>query len=329
MATYKPFVDLNVGFSNAENYRRRENRELLTRYFVGDDFLDRIIDPNIYYVVGEKGTGKTAYATYLSNTVYKRNRVSTFDVRQTEYHKFIELKGKGHLPLSQYVEVWRTLLLMACATTVITSAGTPEFLHRFTKLGNLKKTIDEFYQNAFAPEIVKMISFVESGEVASSLLAKYAGLESGISSKLGYQATDSNSVFQTNLLKIRKSFESTLSTVKLDENITIFIDGIDIRPSDIAYSDYFDCVRGLVEAIWSINSDFLANIRDSKGRIKVVLLVRPDIFLRTGLHNINTKLRDNSVFLNWMTTYKDYRSSLLFKVADRLLAAQQSELPTN
>lgn len=98
-----------------------------------------------------------------------------------------------------------------------------------------------------------------------------------------------------------------------------------MRPADIAYEDYFECVQGLIEAVWSINNDFLSNIKDSKGRIRVVLLVRPDIFLRTGLHNLNTKIRDNSVFLNWMTTYKDYRNSSLFRVADRLLAAQQLE----
>ena len=41
---YLPFTDLNVGFSNAENYQRRENRELLSKYFVRDDYLDRILD---------------------------------------------------------------------------------------------------------------------------------------------------------------------------------------------------------------------------------------------------------------------------------------------
>jgi cold shock CspA family protein len=55
-----------------------------------------------------------------------------------------------------------------------------------------------------------------------------------------------------------------------------------------------------------------------------VLLGRPDILIRTGLHNINTKLKDNSVFLNWQTAYKDYRTSQLFKVADRILSAQQT-----
>ena len=51
---YRAFTDLNVGFSNAENYRRRENKELLARYFVRDQFLERLLDPNVYFLVGEK-----------------------------------------------------------------------------------------------------------------------------------------------------------------------------------------------------------------------------------------------------------------------------------
>ena len=279
---------------------------------------------NIFYLVGEKGTGKTAYATYLKNSNYKAHKVTIFDVRQTEYQKFLELKRQGHLPLSQYAEVWRTLLLMAAATSILSESGTPDFLKRFTKIGALKNAIDDFYQNAFAPEIVKMLSFVESAEVASSLIAKYMKVGGEVASKIRHEAHHSESIFQINLLKIRQAFEGALRGVKLDDNFLIFIDGIDVRPTDIAYSDYFECVRGLMEGIWAINNDFLANIKDSPGRIRVVLLVRPDTFLRTGLHNQNTKLRDNSVFLNWITTYKDYRGSLLFKVADRLLSAQQT-----
>ena len=41
---YLPFTELNVGFSNAENYQRKENKELLARYFVRDEFLDRLLD---------------------------------------------------------------------------------------------------------------------------------------------------------------------------------------------------------------------------------------------------------------------------------------------
>jgi len=99
------FTDLNTGFSNAGNYQKKENKELLAKYFVRDEHLDRILRSSIYYLIGEKGTGKTAYATYLRNSRYKNNVCSIYDVTQTEYQKFLELKKRGHLPLSQYVEV--------------------------------------------------------------------------------------------------------------------------------------------------------------------------------------------------------------------------------
>ena len=319
----KPLSDLNLGFTNAENYRKRENKELLNKYFVQDEYLDKVLNSNIYFLIGEKGTGKTAYATFLRNHDYKNHRSAIFDVRQTEYQKFLELKKTQHLVLSQYADVWRAILLMSVASSILAQSGTPEFLRRFTKLKALKLAIDEFYDNAFAPEIVRMISFVESGEVSTSLVAKYEGTGGEVKGKLLREVRDSESKFQLNLLKIRRSFEEAIAAVKLDYNCLVFIDGVDVRPGDIGYNDYFECVRGLIEAIWYVNNDFLANIRDSVGRIRIVILVRPDILLKTGLHNINTKIKDNSVFLSWATTYKDYRTSLLFRVADRLLSSQQ------
>ncbi len=321
----KNFTDLNLGFTNAENYRRRANKELLAKYFVRDSYLEKLLDPNVYFLVGEKGTGKTAYSTYLRNNKYRGKNAFAYDVRQTEYQKFLELKRMGHLPLSQYSEVWSTLLLILAATSILETSATPEFLRRFTKLASLKKAIDDFYDNAFAPEIVKILSFVESSERSTSLIAKYGQIQAKVEGKDKKEVENSNSTFQTNLLKIRQSFESALDSLRLDEDYIVFIDGIDVRPAEILYEDYFECVRGLIEAVWELNNDFLADIKGSKGRIRVVLLVRPDIFLRTGLHNVNTKIRDNSVFLNWWTTYKDYRTSTLFTVADRLLSAQQNE----
>jgi cold shock CspA family protein len=108
--------------------------------------------------------------------------------------------------------------------------------------------------------------------------------------------------------------------------MVLFIDGIDIRPASVPYERYLDCVKGLANAVWSVNNDFFPSIRGSKGRLRVVLLLRPDIFNSLGLQNRNTKLRDNAVVLDWRTVYYSHRSSDLFKMADRLFSAQQDEI---
>lgn len=56
-------------------------------------------------------------------------------------------------------------------------------------------------------------------------------------------------------------------------------------------------------------------------------LLRPDIFNSLGLQNRNTKLKDNSVVLDWRTRYNSHRDSNLFKLADRLFSVQQDSRP--
>lgn len=69
-----PIPDLNLGFRDAENYKRRENKDLFNRIFIRTRELDNLCALNVFFLVGEKGTGKTAYAVYLANNSYKNTR---------------------------------------------------------------------------------------------------------------------------------------------------------------------------------------------------------------------------------------------------------------
>ena len=66
----KTIRQLNLGFNDAENYQKRENKELFNSIFVKNFFLDELLQSSTYFLVGEKGTGKTAYAVFLANNVY-------------------------------------------------------------------------------------------------------------------------------------------------------------------------------------------------------------------------------------------------------------------
>jgi len=117
--------------------------------------------------------------------------------------------------------------------------------------------------------------------------------------------------------------------LKLGKSHLVFIDGIDIRPSSIPYEEYLECIRGLANAVWELNNDYFPSIRDSTGRMRAILLVRPDIFASLGLQNQNTKIRDNAVLLDWSTTYRDHRNSDIFAVTDKSLSHDQPEKGMN
>lgn len=317
-----PVSELKFGFSDAENYKRKENKDLFNKIFLRNEALERLTQPHISFLIGEKGTGKTAYAVYFENNNISGICAKLKYIRETEYQKFIVLKNNKHLSLSDYTNIWKVIIYLLISQNIIDGVeGKSSFLKRFSKFAALHEAIDEFYNKAFSPEIIEALHFVESAEIAAKLMAA----KSEIGGKAAAEVSGDDSRFKTNLLYIQRQFEEALKSLKLNESHLLFIDGIDIRPESIAFSDYLECVKGLANATWSLNSDFFANIKDSSGRLRVILLVRPDIFNSLGLQNRNNKIRDNSVLLDWRTTYHNYRLSEIFRLIDRLLSAQQDK----
>lgn len=211
------------------------------------------------------------------------------------------------------------ILYLLLATQVREKEGTISRLLNYSKFASLNAAIDEYYMNAFSPEIIQALSFVQESKLAAELLHKHANFRE--SSKNSTNFLENR--FQINLFYVQRQFEEALSQIRISQNHILFIDGIDIRPSSIPYDEYIDCIKGLANAVWEINNDFTPTIKGGKGRMRVVLLIRPDIFESIGLQNQNTKIRDNSVFLDWRTEYNAHRNSNLFEVVDHMLAIQQ------
>jgi len=317
----KKITDLEFGFPDAENYKRRETKQLFNKLFIQNDFLEQLCEPQISFLIGDKGTGKTAYSLYLSNNQYKHNFAFSKFIRETDYQKFITLKKEKNLQLSDYTSIWKVILLLLLSEEIYEKEPQLDILKNFGKFKILHDTIDEYYYGAFSPEIIQAMQFIVESEISASLLSKYAHLEG---KEKEIKTFDKNR-FQANLFYIEKQFKDALSQIKLKNNHILFIDGIDIRPDNVPYSDYLECIKGLANAIWELNNDFFPNMKDSKGRARIVLLVRPDIFESIGLQNLNTKIRSNAVLLNWNTDYNTYKHSKLFSLVDKLLTTQQEK----
>lgn len=323
MVIMRPIPELKLGYNDAENYRRKDEKALFNSLFVKTPHLERLCDARTYFLIGDKGTGKTAYAVYLANNFQCNTFAYLSYIRETDYQKFVSLKRERHLVLSDYVDIWSVIILLLLSQRIKEKEKSSPItgkISRINKFRNINKAVEEYYSNAFSPEIQHALIFVERSKIAAELLSKHLSADTETSK----EQTFSEIRFQTNLLYIRKKFEEALTSINLKDSHLLFIDGIDIRPASMLYDDYLECIKGLANAVWALNNDFFANIKGSAGRLRVVLLIRPDIFNSLGLQNQNTKIRDNAVLLDWQTTYPMYRESAIFSIADRLLCSQQS-----
>ena len=319
----KPFSELKLGFADASNYRRKENKSLFQKFFVLNDGVEKLLNPSIYFLIGGKGTGKTAYSTFLSNSEYKNTASRTIFIDETEYTKFIALKNSKNLELSDYPSIWKVILLLLISQQLKDGESSFTAMRNYNKFEQLQKAIGSFYNNAFSPEIISAFTIVEKSEIAAELFSKYLDMSTNVSGREEYTTSSNGSFFQINLLTLERQFKDTIGKLRLSKNHILFIDGIDIRPKSIPYDEYLSCVKGLAHAVWNLNNNFFGSIKDSSGRIKVVLLLRPDIYAELGLQNANNKIRDNSVLLDWQTTYPLYRKSSIFRIADKMLSEQQ------
>lgn len=311
-------------YNDAVNYRQRHQKELFNKLFLRTEAIEQCLRPDTYYLMGEKGAGKTAYAVYLENNSEGNTRCQVTTMTETQYKRFIQLKKNGKMDYSDYAAIWRAILLHLVAQMIVTKSKAA--VHLLTgKFRKLEDEIRKFGKNAMNPEVDSAFEAVSGEKMGAVVKAKDIG---SFNAEKSNSTKETGSTIKHHVMDAEASLRSAIADLKLENTHILFVDGIDYRPEGVSYVDYIECIKGMGEAVWQLNNDFFSSIKDSKGRIKVVLLVRPDVFHALNLYNSNSRLQDNTVFLDWTTTEKALRSSPLFEVSGRYFSSQQSFKPT-
>jgi len=153
-----------------------------------------LISPNTYFLIGEKGTGKTAYSVYLKNNNYKENKTILTYISATDYDKFYSLKKQKHLELTDFVEIWKVIIMLLLSKSITDDDKVVSVFNK-NSLECLVNAIDEYYMNAFTPEIITALKILDEAELAAKLICKYAE----VAGKEGTKVEFSETRFQMNL----------------------------------------------------------------------------------------------------------------------------------
>lgn len=321
----KKISELDFGYGDAASYRNsRRYTDFFSKVFVKDEKLEQLMRDDSYFLIGDKGTGKTAYAVYLENNNYQNTQSKIVNLESTDYRIFQNLRKMGFLQLSDYARTWKVILLLIMAKSIHKQDISAFGPRRSAQFEELTTSIDCYYSNAFVPEIATSFRYVfdEACAGEGGLSFNALNLQSDVRASLSKRECNEENIlkFQNNLLELEKRFSDAFLRLKIKQNKFIFIDSIDIRVDDFADGEYKACIQGLAQAIWDVNTSVFRSMPESDGFLKVVLSVRTDIFPQLNLHNQANKVRDNSVMLDWRTTYENYKESPLFRFCNNLLS---------
>lgn len=330
---FKKVSELRTLSTNADDFNEARNKldeKLFDRVFLKDEFYELISNQNTYFIVGEKGSGKTAYAVYYCNN--KRKGIAELNrVPSQMYYKFISLKQRGQLDNTPYHEIWENVIMMMILNFIKNDLEKNIFKRIFhkKKIEHISFFLEKFHKNAYDPNFEAILDVVQSytekitAELSAKLASSKINLGSSINGESSEQNTSTSHLQKTSmaLTELFNESKQLFEKVKYSKNIDFFIDGIDILPEDVDYEVYKACIQGLANAVANLNSD--KRLRSM--RVRICLLIRPDLLFDMKLYNGSQVLKNNTVYLKWEVADKDYRHSLLFKMADNYLSKQQEK----
>lgn len=311
---------------DAIDYRDKQKKKFFVQSYVATEFLEKGCKSNCYYFVGEKGTGKTALAFHIQNSSPDNIGAKLISISETQYSRFIKLKEAGKLEYTDYAMIWRATILYQMAKLAIEKKK--KWHHKSLGLGlgkfsKIESAMTKYDKESQIPElefVIEVLSALTSGADMSASISEAV--------KFGVKASSTDSTKTTAkdikaaLLECEGVLKGGLNDLNFNGDIALFIDGLDAKPNDVDFEEYHKCLVGLSEAVWYLNSEFFATIKDTRGRMRSVLLLRPDVFDSLNMHNSNCKLLDNSVVFHWHTTNDRHLTSELYKVSDRYFLAQ-------
>ena len=214
----KNIKDLDFGYGDAASYRNsRRYRDFFSKIFVKDEKLEQLMRDDTYFLIGDKGTGKTAYAVFLENNLYENTKSQIVNMESTDYRVFLELRKLGFLQLSDYVRTWKIIILMIIAKSIRKQDIAMFGPNRSANFVELTKSIDEYYENAFVPEIASSFKYLFdkacTGETGLSFNA--LNLNSDVKASISTRKSDEKTLlkFQNNLLDLERKFSEAFSRI--------------------------------------------------------------------------------------------------------------------
>ena len=105
----------------AENWHLEAKAEDSDRYFYHLKYVDKILNGKKYYVIGRKGTGKTAIAEHLNNISDSKIFQVKLSFKNFPFNELYNLYNEGYTVPNQYISIWKYVIYSHVAKLMISN----------------------------------------------------------------------------------------------------------------------------------------------------------------------------------------------------------------
>lgn len=228
------------------------------RYFYSFDEVNRVESGRNCFVIGRKGSGKTAVAEHLHGLVGPEIFVTKLSFKDFPFKALYKLKDAGYTRQSQYITLWKYVIYCAVCAMMARNRA-------------LDQGVAEDLRKAFDVDLEKALSASLSYLTDRSLSLKIMGVGGG------GQARKTVIDNETPWFQRVEILEQVIEAHAGDASYFVLFDELDedYRDPENARGDseYLDLLTGLFKAAYHVQSRF-----EGGRRVHPVVFLRDDIF---------------------------------------------------
>jgi cold shock CspA family protein len=282
-----PYVGPDFGLNDQERLRSlsevarwklEAKLDDIKRYFFAIPELSDIATGDASYVIGRKGTGKTALVQYLSDTVDEGRNVSKLTFKNFPFNELYAQGNESYRRPNQYITIWKLIIYSAACKLIAQSSRCDPLV---------RDKISKAFPNPDSDNLGTIIGKWISGDFGISVLG------TGINVSRWFKEKKKVTIQE----KVENLEQFVIKHIP-DQTFLVLFDELDEDYKDIfeTYnkSEYLDLLTSLFKAVQDVRSTVTA-----KGyKLYPVVFLRDDIYdlLRDPDKN---KWRDFQVDLEW------------------------------
>lgn len=270
---------MNLFKEIAASWKLDAKSEDTDRYFFHVSEVEAIRSGERAYVIGRKGTGKSAIAQHLVNIKSHDIFSAMLSFKNFPFNDLYSLSNSGFTAPNQYITLWKYLIYCNVAKLMASNNAIDI---------SIRQPLASLYEPEPLEYLAKSVGKWTATDFNFSILGTGAGAKGAI------QKTEANWIERTNAL------EQIIASHIDESQYLIVFDELDedyryMHEAD-RYRNFTDLLTGLFKAVQDVKSIF----RNTKARITPVIFLRDDIF--DVLQDPDkTKWDDSKIDLDWST----------------------------
>ena len=265
------------------------NDRHLSSYFLDKDYWSKLINGKEFFVIGRKGTGKSAIYTWLFEQQYTKGvLIENLSFKNFPFEKLLRMSDDDFSKPNQYQSIWRNIILSEIAGLIIKD--------QLATIDSEYHEIKKYVEYRFGKDLTELHQKVMSTTTKRDGTLKFKIFEGSMGSSKSLELGDgleNVTIINKRLEQLLRSYLKRNTTRKyiiqfdqLDDNYTNFIDN----------KAYFQCIISLFKSIYDLNLIF-----DYESiPVKIIAYLRSDIYYEINTYDPDSaRWDDHKYVLNW------------------------------